>query len=114
MSENDGKNMAQLLKYACFKSYLQSLIIYRGTSPDLAWHRDHTVDSLVLWLLWQTSRRGDDSADLIRNGADIVPESIKLEDWAYRQYLLGVLHSFIITGYRVRLRPFVFITVFIR
>lgn len=84
MSENDGKNSAQLLKYACFDSYLQSLIIYRGTSLELAWHRDHTVDSLVLWLLWQTSRR----------------ESIKLEDWAYRQYLLGVLHSFIITGYR--------------
>jgi hypothetical protein len=58
MSENDGKNGAQLLKYARFESYLQSLIIYRGTSPDLAWHRDHTVDSLVLWLLWKTSRRG--------------------------------------------------------
>ena len=39
------------------------------------------------------------------NDADIVPEFIKLEDWAYRQYLLGVLHSFIITGYRVRLYP---------
>lgn len=59
MSENDGKNSAQLLKYARFESYLQSLIIYRGTSPDLAWHGDHTVDSLVLWLLWQTSQRGD-------------------------------------------------------
>jgi len=113
MSENDGKNNAQLLKYACFESYLQSLIIYRGTSPNLAWHRDNTVDSLVLWLLWQTSRRGDDSANLVRNNADIVPESIRLEDWAYRQYLLGVLHSFIIAGYRVRLHPSVLFTVFI-
>ncbi|KDR78686.1 hypothetical protein GALMADRAFT_244185 [Galerina marginata CBS 339.88] len=86
MSENDGKNEAQLIQWADLKSYLRALIIYRGTSYDLAWFKNPTLDSLVVWLLWETSER----------------ESIRVEGSGsdFREYLLGLLHSFIITGYR--------------
>ncbi|KAF8903700.1 hypothetical protein CPB84DRAFT_1961070 [Gymnopilus junonius] len=84
--ENDGKNEAQLMEYAGFRLYLKTLLIHRCTSHEFMWFKNPTLDSLVIWLLWETSDR----------------ESIRLEGFrsAFREYLIGLLHSFIITGYR--------------
>jgi hypothetical protein len=58
MSENDGKNERQLIDYAGLLAYLQSVIIYRSRPHDLAWYRNPTLDSLMVWIMWMTASRG--------------------------------------------------------
>ncbi|KAJ3516509.1 hypothetical protein NLJ89_g1083 [Agrocybe chaxingu] len=83
--EDDGKNKAQLLEYAGFDKYLRSVIIYRiGSSDDSRWFRNPTVDTLVLWLLWSISDR----------------DQPRREPHEYRECLIGILHSVVISGYR--------------
>lgn len=84
MSENDGKNERQLIDYAGLLAYLQSVIIYRSRPHDLAWYRNPTLDSLMVWIMWMTASR----------------DQIAAEDPNFRQLVIGILQSFIVTAYR--------------
>ncbi|KAF8813497.1 hypothetical protein BYT27DRAFT_7335105 [Phlegmacium glaucopus] len=84
MSENDGKNEKQLIDYAGLPAYLQSVIIYRSRPHDLAWYRNPTLDSLLVWIMWMTASR----------------DQITSENPNFRQLVMGILQSFVVTAHR--------------
>lgn len=100
------------MEYAGFKLYLKTLLIHRGSSHELMWFKSPTLDSLAIWLLWETSDRGQIPCywNSIRNALTVLIfiGSIHLEGLGstFREYLIGLLHSFIITGYRVIIHSF--------
>lgn len=46
------------MEYAKLKQYLKALFIQQGTAQDLSWFKNPVLDSLAVWLLWETTDRG--------------------------------------------------------
>ncbi|KAF4613809.1 hypothetical protein D9613_008054 [Agrocybe pediades] len=88
MLENDGKNEAQLIQYALLPQWLRTVMTFRNTprARELAWFNNPTLDSLVLWLFWETIDR----------------DTIRLEgvQSQFREALLRILHAFVVAGYK--------------
>jgi len=67
MMESDGRNEAQLIEWARVEEYLHTIIAYRvhavPESPHY-WFTETEGTSLIIWLLWMTSSRGEFSSPL--------------------------------------------------
>jgi hypothetical protein len=60
LSENDGKNMAQLMRVGLddLVDRFVRIRMYESRWDHRGWPADSVVNSLALWLLWLTSDRG--------------------------------------------------------
>ncbi|TFK73283.1 hypothetical protein BDN72DRAFT_814820 [Pluteus cervinus] len=85
LSENDGKNEAQLCGWARLRQYLAALIAFRTQqSGDSAWGKLVVHDSLLISILWMTTTAA----------------SVGSEPPAISQFLQKALHRFIMTAFK--------------
>ncbi|KAF9460340.1 hypothetical protein BDZ94DRAFT_1284000 [Collybia nuda] len=84
MSENDGKNESQLIKWAGLELYLEAFMATITQTPQ-TWYSDVVGHSLAMWLLWMTISR----------------DNIRMENSELSKAIITMLHPFIIAGHRL-------------